>query len=275
MADPIDDLDAPILPDEDDSALNDGGEDTATTASPTDGKQTTDESEATGSEGKPGDGEAQPKDNSKAEEEDSKGKRPDKQSRLNERFSELTSKLQEKDATIDDLHRQLDQVMNKPPQLKRDENGEANLDDLLEHTQKVAERAADDRVAASEMRLEGERVANRFDTEVNDALREHPMLDPDSDQFNEAVAKAVDELVNDKIGPHLLAKNVRALSKVSVKEIINRYMAGVYAAADAARSTVTQNLNKLKSDTSGALDSSAAHVEEEDELLKAFEKEFE
>lgn len=266
----LDDLDAPILPEEDSTALNEGGVDTATTGAPTDGKQTAEDSKVTGSEGKPSDGEATPEGDPKPGDDDSKG-RPEKKSRVQERIGELTGRLHEKDETIAQLEAELATATRQAPELKRDENGETTVDDIVEHNKLTAEQIADQKVKALEVKLEAGQVATRYDSEVADSLKRHSMLDPDSDKFNPKVAAAVEKAVRDKINPHLLAKNVKMLQKISPAQVINEIMEGVYAAQEAARGEATKSLTQARSEASDMFGGNAPATQgDEDEFTKAF-----
>lgn len=269
------DDDEPIELDPADMALNESGAETTTPDSPAEEIKTTDESKDTGSEGQPNDGEEKPEGDPKAEEDDSKGKtRPDKQERLNERFSKLTGTLKQKDETIEQLERELAQATREKPELKRDENGEVTIENLLEYNEKVADQKADDKVSVLEKRLEGEQVATRFDQETAESLKTHKMLDPDSPEFNPKVATAVEKLILKEISPHLMAKNVKALSKISIKAIIDDYMEGVHAAAEAARGKTQENLQHLKGTNSGAFEAGKPQkIEEKDPFMKGFDSE--
>lgn len=250
-------------------ALNPDGEETVTPEAPTTGDQkTTEEANATGSEGVSGDGQLQPEGDSKAEEDEGRHQgRPDKQSRAQQRISGLTSKLREKDEYIDGLEQELNRIRKegsiKPP--TRDEDGNINADDLMEYNRQQAELAADEKVVALERKLEGEQVATRFDREEADILRAYPMLDPnnahldpsDPNAFNEKLAAAVFGNIQDKLGPHLRARNVKALGQMSPKAIADAYMVPVLAMAEAERNRLAGNLSSLNGQSSGMFSTSA------------------
>lgn len=251
-------------------ALTDGGEATATPETPAGENQTTNETTATGAEGADGDGQQQSNGDSKAEAEvgtDTQNGRPDKQSRLNQRFAALTSQLHEKDEYIESLKQEMARK-NQQDQLKPptpDEDGNYSASDIMDYNQKQAQQAANTAVEAMQERLDGEQVASRFDREEAEILKAYPMLDPnnasldptDPNCYNKTLAKAVDSYVRGRIEPHILARNVGALKKLSIRKLADEYLEPIMSVAQAERERAQQSLQNLNGQSSGMFSSAA------------------
>jgi len=259
------DLDGALVPDM--SALNDGGSETATVESPTTENQTTEAPNGAGSETTTDDGQKPVEGDPKPEGDDSAG-RPDKQTRLNQRFGELTGKLKEKDEYIESLeaelrNKQRESQVQKP---QPDENGNYTVEQLMELNKQQADAIADDKLANFERQVQGERIAARFDSEEAEVLKAYPMLDPnnakldpsDPNAYNEQLAQAIEQHLYDKLGPHLRAKNVKALSRISPKAIVDQYMAGARAFAQAEAARAAKDMQATRGRSSGLFDSDAA-----------------
>ena len=262
--------------------LNDGGEETAAPAPSTaGGQQTTDESTVTGSEGTAGDGQQKPEDNPKTgEEEDKPQGRPEKHARVEQRIGQLTGKIREKDEVIDNLHKELAAIKRaetlKPP--TPDENGNINANDLMEYNRKQAEVAAKEAVAEATTAAQAETVIARYEREDSEILQAYPMLNPenasldpsDPNAYNPKIAERVWSKIEEKIGPHMLAKNVTALARISPRAIADEYMSDIAEAAEAAaareRTRLAGNMQALRASDSGIFSGGAAPSKDGDSL---------
>lgn len=199
------------------------------------------EPQTNGSEGTQAVQPEKPEDNSIVEEPQSQG-RPEKRDRLQARFGELTGTIKQQNALIENLNAQLaqNQAIAGIPRPTPDENGEYDVNALVEYNRRVSQASADasssSRVAALEARLERESIANRVDsegTQIETKYKEYFDADP-------SLAEDIKQEVEERIA--LANGNLGLLKQISPMKIADRYMRSITAERRRAQTVTAQNL---------------------------------
>lgn len=205
------------------------------------------EPDATGSEVPQAGQPAPTEDNSIADVQDESG-RPEKRDRLQARFGELTSRNRQQEAMIEQLNAQLaqNQALAGIQQPQPDENGEIDIQKLMDYNRQVAQASANasatQQVRNLEARLERESIANRMDSEgskVEEKYKTYLDADP-------TLAADIQAEVEERVA--LARGDLNVLKAISPMKIAERYMRGIEAAGRRAQSVTAQNLSDVQAE---------------------------